>query len=879
MKLRLVNWWLLVAAAGMVVPAGAQEVPGLANMEILRTVPLIQASGTARDPPSAPLHALTDRVPRRYDVLFDYSNEEENHFEYYDEKTDYSEEEGRLDYSKDSSDDGARDGDEFVKVTATLERPQTSLNTDVTDYAIFTLESINSPDADTTEATAEVFGLGDSLGLENLISVSPSIHKIKPLYSTERMPQGTIERVKQGRPKRVSLGAGERMPLDTAEKVHLGSEKKESKGSEDAVVLGTAEKALQDTGRKLILGTTESDPTRSREQSTLNLRAFSSPHGPQGVAVVGTVLDPQHPLTSSSAARRQLPHNTLVDPNVYYRDGEGSTRDGHTIGEVVMNYRMTDLGKHPAPSRYHPQNARSYYPAGDLPSRTPPEEALPSQQMDPRQGPTNARATLPKATHSGVESSSASPGTRSSARGSHNSTHASTIKKGDSNDAPSLRSVLRIVETRNRDEVMYYTGLQREIEKSDVLVDAIRNVRTREGKMVKSFKRKLSTTTVSPVPDIEEVRNLFGSHPLYDKLPRETSLKYKLPQETSLRNKPGPIPLQEKYDDEEDEYENLYLPVRAKSLELEKINEVKRHFSTLVPKTLYRIRPFSIRPTGSPKITTYKPRYVPSFYTTTKSVTYASKSPSMSSYGKNHRTPKATSLSPPRTSKLVSSAHTQNKRRPSTHLLQGNYESHMHSSSRNRRPIGSRSHDHHRNDNQDNYSPRSQRQKVFKNQSLSIYGPRNHNNKLWDPKDHEPSSLQSERPHSVGDLGSPSTRGYNTPIPVIKPHLKHHSRPFSTSHGTSGDGSSPSRKQANSKYPTSSLYEEADLRPDPEEGARRKKGPDMEEGARRKKGPDMEAILDAGVSFPRFGYNIDSFFTRFPGFGFFDYDPDKNVPA
>ncbi|XP_069162085.1 uncharacterized protein [Procambarus clarkii] len=867
MKLRLVNWWLLVAAAGMVVPAGAQVVPGLANMEILRTVPLIQASGTARDPPSAPLHALTDRVPRRYDVLFDYSNEEENHFEYYDEKTDYSEEEGRLDYSKDSSDDGARDGDEFVKVTATLERPQTLLNTDVTDYAIFTLESINSPDADTTEATAEVFGLGDSLGLENLISVSPSIHKIKPLYSTERMPQGTIERVKQGRPKRVSLGAGERMPLDTAEKVHLGSEKKESKGSEDAVVLGTAEKALQDTGRKLILGTTESDPTRSREQSTLNLRAFSSPHGPQGVAVVGTVLDPQHPLTSSSAARRQLPHNTLVDPNVYYRDGEGSTRNDHTIGEVVMNYRMTDFGDHPAPSRYHPQNARSYYPAGDLPSRTPPEEALPSQQMDPRQGPTNARATLPKATHSGVESSSASPGTLSSARGSRNSTHASTIKKGDSNDAPSLRSVLRMVETRNRDEVMYYTGLQREIEKSDVLVDAIRNVRTREGKMVKSFKRKQSTTTVSPVPDIEEVRNMFGSHPLYDKLPRETSLKNKLPQETSLRNKPGPIPLQEKYDDEEDEYENLYLPVRAKSLELEKINEVKRHFSTLVPKTLYRIRPFSIRPTGSPKITTYKPRYVPSFYTTTKSVTYASKSPSMSSYGKNHRTPKATSLSPPRTSKLVSSAHTQNKRRPSTHLLQGNYESHMHSSSRNRRPIGSRSHDHHRNDNQDNYSPRSQRQKVFKNQSLSIYGPRNHNNKLWDPKDHEPSSLQSERPHSVGDPGSPSTRGYNTPIPVIKPHPKHHSRPFSTSHGTSGDGSSPSRKQANSKYPTSSLYEEADLRPDPEEGARRKKG------------PDMEAILDAGVSFPRFGYNIDSFFTRFPGFGFFDYDPDKNVPA
>ncbi|KAK8742186.1 hypothetical protein OTU49_002164 [Cherax quadricarinatus] len=523
--------------------------------------------------------------------------------------------------------------------------------------------------------------------------------------------------------------------------------------------------------------------------------------------------------TSENYLKRNIPseiypviYPSSVD-SIYY--GGGKVSEGHSQAmdaEKTHNKSYFSDYYH-IPQHQHLTNSR--YSGGELPIRY----YVTSQPVDKKKESRYVRPTHHKAIHSGLTFSSASLSGPSPSRSwdspfqvpssitqSSHTAPISSVNENNFHNTPAQRTLFGELDTMNRDEIMYYTGLQKEIEKSDVLLDAIKNVRTREGKMMKDFRNsELTTTTVTPVPDIKAVRNKFGSHPLYDKLPRES---------TRIIHK-------EEYEDEKDEYENMYLPVRFKSLELKEIHEVKKNFSSLVPKDAYKSRPLVMHPTHQPPITTYKPPFVPKYNKNRKPMTSPpSKFQFMStlpSHGKNYSKVKTVN-SFHRTSGRVWPSHTNSHRQPAAVYLLGNYN-------------------------------------IQKPESLRAYGP---------------SSSQKQRPLKLNNLSSQRLRSHNTHSSGYQsqPLPKHPIRRFPISQRTADHTNPSSRKRGHSRHPTSSLFEDAKILLRPELEKKEK------EEMTQKRRPDMEASLfDADVTFPKFGFNIDSYFNRFPKFGFFDYEP------
>ncbi|KAK7024215.1 hypothetical protein SK128_023343, partial [Halocaridina rubra] len=369
---------------------------------------------------------------------------------------------------------------------------------------------------------------------------------------------------------------------------------------------------------------------------------------------------------------------------------------------------------------------------------------------------------------------------------------------------------------RNREEIIYYTGLQKEIEKSSLLSDAIKDVRGREGKYIEFWNtKKTVTTTEKPLPSIRTIRHTFGIHPLYKSLPGVFD---------SSEIKSTPI-VHRDYENEKDEYENMYLPARAKSLELTEIDEVREHFNTLVPKSTYKTSDFPRYPSYPgqgiyiPPVTTYKPTQLPKYNKKLKPPTLPSSKLPVEHRGK----PKYSSNSP----------STKNNKQYST--------------------------DYYRPSVTHQYKPKAYTQ----SSSSKSYSPYTLESSTRSYRD---TTRSTSKPFNKLYKYLPLSTSDYTPI-TTRPYYKQStvtSTPYFSSHLTPLVTSKPKTRQ-NSRRPSSSLYAGP---------AGPHYAPKVEDAVRDKRGHKMEANIDSH-RFPKFGYNIDRYFEDFPSFGFFDYDPSR----
>ncbi|XP_066942527.1 adhesive plaque matrix protein-like [Macrobrachium rosenbergii] len=418
---------------------------------------------------------------------------------------------------------------------------------------------------------------------------------------------------------------------------------------------------------------------------------------------------------------------------------------------------------------------------------------------------------------------------------------------------------------QSRDEIMYYTGLQREIEKSSLLIDAIKDVRSREGRHI-TYKNREVTTTVTPVPDLRSIRSALGPHPLYRNLP----------------GKSGPPRIRDKqyvyreYENEKDEYENMYLPARAKSLELSEIDEVREYFNTLVPKASYRPKDFPTYPSYPgqriylPPITTYKPSEIPKYKNWRPlSLTSKLKTKSPPEILTEHRN------NPKYSNKLSTSMFKPSKPIPSQHsplpvTIPYTSKPRVSSPSKHYPP-------------EDSYQPKSTPRYYTPTKSPAH---RHTDSKTYKKKTkYVTTSLEetTSTPHhdtskpqysTSGSQYSTSRPQYSTPRPYHSTVRQYFStpRPHYTSSRTEPEPPpfypSKSYTRQNSRQPSEHLYTEAGGPP---------RRPTLEPTRRQRRGPEMELSIDSKAKFPKFGYNIDRYFDDFPAFGFFDYEPSREV--
>ncbi|XP_037798376.1 adhesive plaque matrix protein-like [Penaeus monodon] len=445
--------------------------------------------------------------------------------------------------------------------------------------------------------------------------------------------------------------------------------------------------------------------------------------------------------------------------------------------------------------------------------------------------------------------------------------------------------------------VRYYTGLQREIERSDLLSDAIKDVRTRDGKSVKSFRWSTTTTTVTPVPDMGKIKRSFGTHPLYSSLPRSSSPEIGV----------GPIIHKEKYDDEEDEYDNLYLPVRAKSLELEEIREVKKHFNILVPKAAYKPTPFSETPPYPgqgiyiPPVTTFKPYEIPKYNKKLKPSSvpgegYDSGSqlefPVRKDSSYRYQRPSTYSDSLKYYRPHDSSVYRTVTPEPYYHPT---YKPYVLSTPRPYHPLTSRPKVQ---PIDDPYVPPIPK---FHNPLTS----RPHVSptpKSWLPPTKyispspkvvltsrpkitvtaRPKVILSSRP-KITLTSKPKPKAAAIPRPYPRPSLTPYPRLSSTSKPRAirfpkslDPPGSQSPVEDHSKSPPS--FTSRDKAPHSRGHARvpssilreQGQGSPVKEKFREKRRPDMETQIDSSIKFPKYGYNIDHYFEDFPAFGYFN---------
>ncbi|XP_064084049.1 uncharacterized protein LOC135199841 [Macrobrachium nipponense] len=418
---------------------------------------------------------------------------------------------------------------------------------------------------------------------------------------------------------------------------------------------------------------------------------------------------------------------------------------------------------------------------------------------------------------------------------------------------------------RSRDEIMYYTGLQREIEKSSLLIDAIKDVRSREGKQM-SYRNVDVTTTITPLPDLRVIRSALGSHPLYRNLPGTTSPPRIKDKQYVYRE----------YENEKDEYENMYLPARAKSLELSEIDEVREYFNTLVPKASYRPKDFPTYPSYPgqriylPTITTYKPSEIPKYKNWRPlSLTSKLKTKSPPEIPTEHRN------NPKYSNKLSTSVFKPSKPIPSQYsqlpiTIPYTSKPHVSSPSKHYSP-------------EDSYQPKSTPRYYTPTRSPAH---RHTDSKTYKKKaKYVTTSVEETTSTPYYDTSKPqySTSGYkystsrpqySTPRPYYSIERQRFStpRPHYTSSRTEPElppfYPSKSFTRQNSRQPSEHPYTDAGGPP---------RRPTPEPTRRQRRGPEMELNIDSKAKFPKFGYNIDRYFDDFPAFGFFDYEPSREV--
>ncbi|KAK8377207.1 hypothetical protein O3P69_013686 [Scylla paramamosain] len=852
---------MTVAVVVAAVTGLPQEVPGLANMEILKLVPKRSPHGTHE----APLPFIPTAADRRYDVMIDYDD-------YYD---DYDADEG---------------------VATTLERPLSLLAEERSDYALrpFDLTLHRQSDAndgfieETQGVSPQTFSgharprppLG---GLRNhpdnrevdVISsdlgrfvpedrfVPDAEERIIPL-TEERFSPNAEERFVPASEERPIPDTEERFVPDTEERFIPDTEERFIPDTEERFITGTKERFVPGTGDTFLPNTEEgfvpateerfgSDPSdqflQHKDESFVvgNSGSFSQGTDKIQAALHHASLTPDSLLLAPekdappliTEGSRHQDTVVVAPPSALWREQQGID-----IGSPIISPINTGRQVRRLPERYDSHSAKIYPGDAQHPSET---SLLSSSLRDIYKSRAisdnrSSRASYSRALHYPEADFSPQRHSQHSLQDQYrtsgkNVPKPSTAELSDvphqpthQDHAPSrlTPSYVQRAEPQpttkrdrslnaghppgsmSREERAYYTGLQQEIEKSELLVDAIKDVRMREGKSIKTLRRRHDSKPSvinSTAPDLKKVKEMFGSHPLYQNLPREEPLAVK---------EAGPLQHRDEYSSERDEYEKMYLPVRAKTLELREIRKVKEHFHSLVPlKTKKKPRSTS-SPRRQPQtlpVTTFKPALV------SKYIKY---SKSHSDIPKQH-TPLPSDIHiPPKSQRIPSITKPRNTPAPSPR--------------RSDTPPAHRNAKTHR-----------------------LFYPNA-------PKSVNPSS-HTHRSHRSSRIYRPQEQ----PSSALESHQAHHSR-TPRSFGHAFDHPSfvktfdRADKSLNPPYtPATRVLERGD---DGHDSAVIPTPPEVK--VRRKRGPEIEELLDSKVKFPRFGYDIDPYFSDFPRFGFFD---------
>ena len=790
-----------------------QEVPGLANMEILKIVPK-RSSHTAHEPilPLTPTAA-----DRRYDVMIDYDY-------YYDD------------------DDGP---DEVVATT--LERPQTLLIAEHSDYVLRPFElnlhrQSNMRDAfvDETQAVPPETSLGDArlllpLGFEEQddrrrsgVSNDPFLPPVHSI-STDSIPN-VFENGQDT----------ERFIPNARNKFVPPTEKQFISGTRERLLPYIDTHFVQDNTERF-LHSTEKVQTASHFSTPTPDSLLSSPgrdtpplvneesiqHDTVVLAPPNALRVQQQGIEIRNFALHPPAHHNSRSAKVYLSDVQHSSQASLLSTSLRDSYESRRIGDKRSSRMLHHSEADPFHP------HTSQQSSHNHYETAGKKYPKSSTLELSDTSHQ---------------RRALSSTIPSYVRRVESQ--PDMKRDRTLHERppaglMSREERAYYTGLQQEIEKSELLLDAIKDVRTREGKSIKTLKRRNdnhSLAITSPLPDIKEVKKKFGSHPLYQDLPREKPLAVKAA---------GPLLHRDEYSSERDEYEKMYLPVRAKSLELREIHKVKEHFHSLVPLKLKK-KPHSTsrahRESQTPPVTTYKPTVVSKYikYHKHQSVTTAkpyNKVPA-SSYVKLQR---KTIPTPPRYTNLASG-------RLTVHAPSGAVPTPLQSPQRLPTITNSR-----------NTAAPSLRKSTAPQTHRST-----ETHQLFYHNTHKPQnpSSNTRRTHRASRLYRPQELP-SIPYGGEPPHNSRAHRSFGNQHEDSSSHitSDPTRRSLVPSYtsnrqvtkPNGGVHDSAAIQ-----------SPTLEAKVRRKRGPEMEEFLNEKMKFPKFGYDIDPYFSGFPRFGFFD---------
>lgn len=858
-----------MAAAGTCLP---QEVPGLANIEILKIVP--------RRPPNAALEPLLPMTPtaadRRYDVMIDFDDD------YYDE-----------------------DDSQYTAVDTTLERPQPLPTTDLSDYDltpfqpdvhlesdfenVFAKEILHSPSSPSREFLAHPQGFEEeALGSpdtplqdkgDQSVAINENIdphtedqfiikeqERLDPVRERRLLPRAGDTLVQTSRGRQLSNTKDRFIP--SAEE-HFLQERRERfiPGTRNRFVPVTNESVIYDTKGRFVEGTDNfsvlshetpapdglgQNPLPRTDGATVALVTEGSmqyarvvpppPYNPfpnTAQRRIGAQYLVAHPTTIPQRAPYHPNQHQSGSVNTYFNDAQHLRRVSPLSASLQELYQSRDISKgRSSRALYsHAQHQQEGNPSQSYRPQVPPLDSRPA-----------ARDTRPTITEKNDNSFLTNRQDRS----------LSVLNPSYEQLVAAQQNVKRdrVLQDRppagamSRDEVAYYTGLQQEIEKSDLLVDAIKDVRSREGKSIEDLKRRRKDTdgpevVTTPAPDIQEVKQEFGSHPLYEDLPREAAdyLGVKAA---------GPLLHRDDYSSERDEYEKMYLPVRAKSLELREIRKVKEHFHSLVPLKALKNSHSSSAPRRKPQtpaVTTYKPPVLPEYIKYHKPTSVATAKPyykSGTSYNKYNRN---TIPPPPLSSKQYSREPTElgpphSRAPPPKPFYSPKVSTKINPHSPRRSTASS---DHRTKDISHLFYPNA-----YTSPSVTPSTHRSQrSSRMYRPQEQDPSSFR-----------------------------RHHSRDIKTHRLARHLHETPSSAKASAHgNPSSAAYSLPDGRPGDTSSALHAPTPAhhpaLETKVRRKRGPDMEDYIDSKVQFPRYGYDIDPYFSDFPKFGFFDSDGVK----
>ncbi|XP_050721591.1 uncharacterized protein LOC127001268 [Eriocheir sinensis] len=861
MRIVRLVWLMLAAAAVVCLP---QEVPGLANIEILKIVPR-RSSAAAHEP----LTLTPTAADRRYDVMIDYDDD------YLDE------------------DDG-----QYKAVATTLERPQPLLTTDLSDYDLtlfqpelfresnfenaFSKDTLYTSSSPSRESLPHVQGFEEEVFGGSGVTRHATLDRFVAV-TEERIDPHTKEQFIPKKPERLALDREERIVPETGHTFIRASGERRPGGIEDRSIPSAerltterGERFAPSTENRFVLVTDEGVIEENKGRFSEATDEFSVLHHDisvpdghvpnvlpvtdEGAAALVTegsmqypaVVLPPHKAQRRIGARYLAPPPTFAPRQAPSRSIQHYSRSANAFYKEAQHpRRISPLSDslHDLYSSRVLNNERSsralYNPAQHQQDGNPPQ--LHRSQVPPKVSyPTTRRDTRPSIAEK--RDASFQTNRRGRALNILNPSYARLVEAEQNVKRDRAMQARPPVGSPSRDEVAYYTGLQQEIEKSDLLVDAIMDVRAREGKSIQDLKRRRKDTegskvVTTPAPDIEEVKQKFGSHPLYQDLPREED------EYPSVRDA-GPLLHRDDYSSERDEYEKMYLPVRAKSLELREIRKVKEHFHSLVPlkalKNSHSTSPPRHKP-QPPEVTTYKPPVLPEYIKFRKLTSVTTAKPYYET-GTSHEKFRHNAIpTPPRSSRLYSKQPGESGHPPT------------------RAP-----------------PPRSSSPKVTR-------PPNSHNPRR---STGSPGHREKDISHliypkiynspSLSDIPSPhrshrSSRMYHPQEPPQSGFRKHHSRDTKVHRLPRYQHKIPSSVKSSSgaghDYPSPPAYSLPHTHPhDPRSTIRH---PSPEAKVRHKRGPDMEDYLDAKMRFPKFGYDIDPYFSDFPSFGFFESDAEK----